>query len=307
MRVSRVLSGLVAGGLALFATVLAGPDVRAATTGGGAAGRSPVRAVDGRAVDAVAHKRTAALPRPDHVVVVVEENRADGEVIGKAPYMTQLATNGADFTQSYAITHPSEPNYLALFSGSTQGVRDDSCPHTFTTGDLGAQLITVGDTFTGYSESLPFDGYTGCAKRAYARKHSPWVNFSNLPATTNLRYTRFPTDYTQLPTVSFVIPNLNHDAHDGTVAQADTWLKTNLDGYVQWAATHNSLLIVTFDEDDSSGGNRIATIFAGPMVTTGAYAQHITHYSVLRTLEDMYGLPCLGGACSATPIVDVWH
>jgi phosphatidylinositol-3-phosphatase len=179
----------------------------------------------------------AALPHPDHVVIVVEENHAATQVIGTAPYLTSLARAGANFTQSFAVAHPSQPNYLALFSGSTQGLTSDSCPHTFIGGNLGAQLRTAKDSFAGYSESLPSDGFTGCTSGRYARKHSPWVNFANLPPSTNLRFTRFPTDFATLPTVSFVIPNLNDDAHDGSLTAADNWLKAHLSGYVQWAKT----------------------------------------------------------------------
>jgi len=261
----------------------------------------------GQAMAATGPAAKPALPRPDHVVVVVEENHAAAQVIGKVPYLTSLAGAGANFTRSFAVTHPSQPNYLALFSGSTQGLSNDSCPHTFTGGNLGAQLRTARDSFAGYSESLPSDGFTGCTSGKYARKHSPWVNFSNLPATTNLRFTRFPTDFATLPTVSFVIPNLSDDAHDGSLKAADTWLKAHLDGYVQWAKTHNSLLIVTFDEDDSRSGNHIVTVFNGPMVKPGSYPEPITHYSVLATLESLYGLPCLGAACAATTITDVWR
>src|ERR1700712_1094141 len=85
----------------------------------------------------------AAVPRPDHVVVVVMENHSNTDVIGSssAPYINSLARAGANFSQSYAITHPSQPNYLALFSGSTQGVSDNSCPHSFSTPNLGSELI----------------------------------------------------------------------------------------------------------------------------------------------------------------------
>jgi hypothetical protein len=127
-----------------------------------------------------------------------------------------------------------------------------------------------------------------------------------VPAADNLPFTNFPTDYTQLPKVSFVIPNFNDDMHDGTVAAADTWLQTNLNAYVQWAATHNSLLIVTWDHDDGTAANRIPTLFVGPMVKAGNYAETITHYNVLRTVEDMYGLPYLGQDATAAPITDVW-
>ncbi|HST46630.1 MAG TPA: alkaline phosphatase family protein [Jatrophihabitans sp.] len=251
---------------------------------------------------------TSAVPRPDHVVVVVMENHSNSDVIGNsaAPYINSLAAAGANFTQSYAITHPSEPNYLALFSGSTQGVTDDSCPHTFSTANLGAELIANSLSFTGYSESMPYDGYTGCSSGTYARKHNPWVNFTNVPASSNRTLDAFPSDYSQLPTISFVVPNLDNDMHDGTVAQGDTWLHDHLDGYVQWAMTHNSLLVLTFDEDDNSSGNRIPTVFSGASVQAGNYSERIDHYTVLRTLEDAYDLPYAGASASATPITDIW-
>ena len=98
--------------------------------------------------------------RYDHIVVVVEENHAHSDIIGSssAPYLTALAAGGATMTQSYAVTHPSQPNYLALFSGATQGVSSDSCPHTFAAENLGHQLINDGQSFTGYSETIPEDG-----------------------------------------------------------------------------------------------------------------------------------------------------
>ena len=249
-----------------------------------------------------------ALPRPDHVVVVVEENHSYSQVIGSsaAPYINALARGGASFTNAHGVTHPSQPNYLALFSGATQGVTDDSCPHTFATANLGRQLLDAGLTFAGYSEDLPAVGSTVCSSGAYRRKHSPWVNFSNVPANTNRPFTSFPTDYSQLPQIAFVVPNQNHDMHDGSIQQGDTWLQQHLDSYAQWARTHNSLLIVTWDEDDFTAANHIPTIFVGPMVRTGAYTESINHYRVLRTLEDMYHLPYAGASAQATPITDVW-
>ncbi len=251
------------------------------------------------------------VPRYDHVVLVMEENHSYNEVIGtsSAPYINNtLAAGGALFTNSFAIEHPSEPNYLDLFSGSNQGVTDDSCPHTFTTANEAAQLLAAGDSWASYSEGLPSVGSTVCTSGAYARKHNPWTNFSNVPAADNLPFTSFPSsaNFASLPTVSWVVPNLNDDMHDGTVAQGDTWLQSNMDAYAQWAKTHNSLLIVTWDEDDSSMSNQIPTIFYGAGVQTGRYAERINHYSVLRTMEDMYGLPYAGAAASATSITDVW-
>jgi phospholipase C len=251
---------------------------------------------------------TAAVPRPDHVVIVLFENTSEDSIIGNpdAPYFNQLADTGANFTNSFAIEHPSQPNYLDLFSGSNQGITSDSCPHTFDADNEGAQLIAAGLTFTGYSEDLPSPGSTTCTSGDYARKHAPWVNFSNVPAEDNQPFSAFPTDYSTLPTVSWVVPNLCNDMHDCSITTGDTWLRDQLDGYVQWAASHNSILITTFDEDDSAGDNQIATIFNGQPVKPGVYTERIDHFSVLRTVEDMYGLPHAGAAEQATPITDAW-
>lgn len=252
------------------------------------------------------------IPRYDHVVIVVMENKSIASIVGNttdAPYINSLLASGVNFTQSYAVTHPSQPNYLALFSGSTQGITDDSCPHTFGTDNLGHQLIAAGYTFAGYSETMPSIGYTGCAYglSGYVRRHNPWVDFSNLSPSTNLPYTLFPGDFTQLPTLSFVIPNLCNDMHDCSVSTGDAWLSSHISSYINWAKTHNSLLILTWDEDDDlTQANRIITLFAGANIKPGAYTEWINHYSVLRTLENMFGLTALGNASAATPITDVW-
>ena len=248
------------------------------------------------------------VPRPDHVVIVIEENHSYSEIIGSsaAPYINSLANQGALLTQSYAITHPSQPNYLDLFSGSNQGVTDDSCPHYFTTDNLGLYLLNASLTFSGYSEDLPSIGSQVCTSGAYARKHVPWIDFTNVPTTTNLPYSYFPSDYATLPTLSFVIPNLNDDMHNGTVQQGDTWLQQHLNAYIQWAVTNNSLFIMTFDEDDGSQGNRIATIFVGPMVVPGQYVESVNHFNLLRTLEDMYNLPYAGVSGNYQPITGIW-
>ncbi len=251
------------------------------------------------------------IPQPGHVVIVVEENHDYSQIIGSpsAPYINALARQGALIAQSFAITHPSQPNYLDLFSGSDQGVTDDSYPHSFSAANLASELIGAGLTFGGFSESLPSVGYTGASFQGlYVARHNPWVNFSNVPAADNLPFAGFfPANFDQLPTVSIVVPNVADDMHDGTVQQGDAWLRANLDGYVQWAATHNSLLVVTWDEDDSSGANHIPTLFVGPMVTPGTYGLTVNHFDVLRTLEDMYGLPYAGASATATPITSVWQ
>lgn len=268
----------------------------------------------GAALALAAQPPAAKIPRPDRVVIVVEENRAYSHIIGNmaAQYINALANRGALFTQSFGVTHPSQPNYLALFAGSTMGVNDNSCPFTFKTENLASLLKRAGFSFATFSESMPSIGFTGCMQGNYQRKHNPMVNWQgqNVAAEANLRFADFRADYSKLPTVSLVVPDQQNDMHDGrepdTIIRGDQWLKKNLDGYVQWAEKNNSLLILTFDEDDGSEGNRIATVFVGPMVKQGRNAQRIDHYSVLRTLTDMFGLPAPGRAAEAQPITGVW-
>lgn len=241
-------------------------------------------------------------------MVVAIENHAFGEVLGSssAPFLNGLAVRGATLTQFYAITHPSEPNYLAMFSGSTQGLTSDACPVRYTGANLASSLIDAGKTFVGYAEDLPRSGFTGCQSGEYARKHCPWIDFTNVPARVSQPMSSFPSDYASLPTVSFVIPNLRHDMHDGTVAEADSWLQEHLAGYARWAEAHNSLMIVTADEDDESAGNRIPAIIVGAGVKAGRYGQHDNLYSLLRLIEDLYRLPRLAKSAGATPITGVW-
>ena len=258
------------------------------------------------------HPAGAAAPvaaAPRHTVIVMMENKPYGSVIGSAaaPYLNWLARHGASFTNSHGVTHPSEPNYLALFSGGTQGITDDSCPHRFGGPNLAAQLIAAGRTFTGYAEDLPAPGSAACSSGDYARKHVPWANFSNVPAADSQPLSAFPAGaYSRLPTLSFVIPNLCHDMHDCPVAIGDAWLRRHLGGYVRWAASHASLLVVTWDEDEGSAGNQIPTIFAGPMVRAVRYTAPVTHYGILRTLEALYHLPAAGHAAAAHVITGIW-
>lgn len=252
----------------------------------------------------------------EHIVIVIEENHSGAEIVGNssAPFINLLARLGANLTQYYAIEHPSEPNYLDLFSGSNQGIRDDSCPHLFSGDNLASELIKQKYTFAGYSEDLPAVGFTGCSNArfglpwgsTYARKHNPWVNFLNLPSSVNQPMQNFPKDFSQLPTLSFVIPNVQHDMHNGTIEQADIWLKNTMSSYVEWATTHNSLLIVTWDEDDNSQRNLVPTLMVGPMIQPGTYNESSNHYQLLRTLEDLYGLPYLGHSAEVNPITGIW-
>lgn len=246
--------------------------------------------------------------RPAHVVVVIEENKSFSTIIGNhdAPYLDQLARQGLLFTNAHAVIHPSQPNYVALFAGSTYGLTDDSCPHDFNGPNLASELLAMKLSFAIYSEDMPAAGFTGCSASngLYRRKHNPVADFqSGLPASVNLPFSDFPNDYAKLPTVAFVVPNMMNDMHDGTIAEGDTWLKAHLSSYAEWAKSHNSLLIVTWDESDArSLSNQIPLIVVGAGIKPGHSKQYVGHYSVLRTLEEFYGLKPLGKSTGAEPI-----
>jgi acid phosphatase len=318
----------------------------------------------------------SALPVYDHIVIVVEENKDFEQIFGNeldAPYIRKLAVEGGSISRMFGEEHNSQGNYFWLYSGSNQNVGFfDQVPtaanhpdYPFRASNLGEQLIKKGLSFKGYSESLPAIGSEidvdppncSAGNCVYGRKHVPWISFANVPngttveASSNLRFADFPGDYAVLPTVAFVIPNLNHDMHNGKPAHSipagDAWLRANLDGYYQWAKTHNSLLIVTFDENDDRDKyhgltnplvspspiypaanehdqhlldlrNRIVTIFAGARIKPGAYAEGkgITHVNILRTIEAMHGLPKSGaqqpnaagvGIADETIVTDVFE
>jgi hypothetical protein len=222
---------------------------------------------------------------PDHIVVVLEENHGYLQIIGNpdAAYINSLAAIGMLFTNYHAVGHPSQPNYFALFSGSTQGATGDGeylFPNTPT---LGGELQHAGYSFVGYAEA-PAD-----------RDHTPWVSFGDSQWASQ-SFSQFPTDHSALPTVSFVSPNSQNNMHDGTIAQGDQWLKANLSAYASWAMSHNSLLIVTFDEDQGTRNNQVATIVVGAGVAAGRSANRVDHFALLHTIEVFYHLPPLGAS-----------
>jgi hypothetical protein len=264
------------------------------------------------------------LPVYDHIVIVVEENKNYEQIIGSpaAPYINgTLKAEGANLTQMYAEEHHSQGNYFWLFSGSNQnvGFKDDIPLKPIVASNLGEQLIRTGRSFKGYSEDLPAIGsrvFKSDEPKLYARKHAPWISFSNVPNgptiahSSNLRFLDFPSDYSSLPTISIVIPNLVNDMHNGSIPDnimaGDTWLRERINGYYNWAKQHNSLLILTFDENDKKREigltnpgdvepeekNQIVTILAGAHIKPGDYTENkgVTHVNVLRTLEAMYKL-----------------
>jgi hypothetical protein len=263
-----------------------------------------------------------SLPLLNKIVVVIGENTSAASVIGNgkdAPYINSLIQNGANFTKSYALLHPSQPNYLALFSGNEQGVRDNlKPPKHFTTPNLARELINAGKNFICYSEDLPAVGFDGDVSGLYVRKHNPVANWmgtkkNQVPAATNQPFTAFPSDFSSLPDVSFVIPNICNDGHNlclpynNSIKQFDSWIQDHLDAYKSWCINNNSILIVTYDEDDYTDNNRILTVFYGDHVKTGDYNEKINLYNILRTIEDRMGLTVHAGhAATAAPITYCW-
>lgn len=289
------------------------------------------------------------IVRPDHIVVVIEEDRASDAIgdIANMPYFNQLAASGLVYANSHGVAHPSLPDYLALYSGSTQGITDNGNTHTFSGANLASLFnstqVSPGQylSFGGFAENLPHDGDTttriaGDPNDAsqppdlYMRNYNPMAQFTNVGsrggvaltnAQVNKTFASFPTTtagYAALPTVSFVIPNTLHNTHgsneqapwaadpsdyDQLRGYADTWLKNNLDGYLQWAKANNSLLIVTGDEEetDSSPTESITTIVNGDpdLFVAGQNNNYVNHFNLVRTIEDMYGLTPLGDSATA--------
>lgn len=252
----------------------------------------------------------SVAPHGSNVTVVLMENKDYNLVVGSphAPYFNKtLVPQGVLLRNSHAVGHPSEPNYLALFSGSTQAINGDPCPVYFSTANLASELIAAGKTFAGYSESMPHDGYKGCYHGLYDRNHNPWVEFKNVPAADNLVYRGFPST---VASFVWITPNLCHDTHDCAVRVGDTWLSKNLPPIIAWDKTHNGLLILTWDEadPDNSGKNHIPTELVGPMIRAGIDdTQNVNHYSVTRTIEKIFGLSCIDKECHAPLITGIWQ
>ena len=261
--------------------------------------------------------RPEVLPRPDDVVIVIEENQAYGRIIGSplAPYIDPLANEGAPVYQFVRGHPPRRAQLPGPVRRPTDGARRSLSDPTVR-GQPGqalarrwlllCHLLRIAARRRVRRLRISPGNY-------YARKHNPAVNWqgSNVAPQSNLPFDRFPEDFSKLPTVAMVVPNQVNDMHDGpspeaAISQGDAWLKTHIEPYARWAMTHNSLLIVTWDEDDGTAGNRIPTIFVGPMVKRGSYGTRIDHYGVLRSIADMYRLQAPGQAAASAPIEGVW-
>jgi acid phosphatase len=250
---------------------------------------------------------------------VVEENHGYSSVIGSSamPYLNSLAAKYGLATQFYANTHPSIGNYFMMTTG--QKITDnDAYMSTVSVDNIVAHLITAGKSWKSYAESLPSVGYTGGDTSLYVRHHNPMSYFQEVvngsTQKTNLvPFTQFATDLNnnQLPDFSFVVPNLQNDGHDGSLAQADTWLQTNIAPLLSNPTFQkNGLLSIVFDEaettDTTHGGGHIAMVAVGPLVKPGQSATLYQFPNLLKTITNYLGVDGnIGSAGAAAPMSDL--
>jgi phosphatidylinositol-3-phosphatase len=260
---------------------------------------------------------SGAWPAIGHIYEIVLENKEAGSIIGNsaAPYINSLAKQYGLATNYTAVSHPSLPNYLALWSGSTQGVHDDDV-HNFSSGPtLADQIAASGRSWHVAAENVPLGCFTGGSASGgedgsgdYARKHEPaisWTSVSSSPSRCN-NITDFTHFGAGVGNFWFIAPNLCHDMHDCSVAVGDQWLKGFLPSILGSAAYQsNGLILLTFDEgsSDIGGGGKVATIVISPKAKAAFTSAHShTHYSLVRTIEALWGMPCMANSCSANTL-----
>lgn len=269
---------------------------------------------------AVPAAASSGIPAFDHIYLIVMENHEFGAIVGNpdAPYINGLIRRYGLATRMTAVAHPSQPNYLALFAGSTFGIRDDGVHHLGGK-NLVDQLEAHDRTWRVYAQNVParcsqIFGAQGPVDLAglpgwYARKHEPAITFNDIArsSTRCARITHLAGFNPAAADFELIVPNMSNDMHDGTIAQGDAFLRAFVPRITASAAFSNSLLIITWDEGGTSigGGGRVATIVVAPGVPRGfrSTVAH-THYSVLRTIEDAWGLGCLNQACNANNLVE---
>ena len=258
--------------------------------------------------------QTAAVPNYDHIFFVIDENHSRTQVIGPAPYLTGLANAGAQSTAYNAVSHPSLPNYLALTDGTTHGVTDDGTGYVFNGNTIAHAISGSGRSWKGYMEDLPAPCDNTSGSSGYAKKHDPFMYFSDItsnPARCNrvVPFTQFNSDLTNntAPNFIWVTPNLCNDGHDCGNNVVDGWLQNEMAVIQgsQWYA-QGGKVIITYDEGDTGGG--LNGTDGGHIVTItvsnadkghGQNAASGDHYGTLRSIEEAYGLGLLANAADA--------
>jgi hypothetical protein len=259
------------------------------------------------------------VPRFRHVLLVVFENKERDEIVGnpQAPTFAALSKRYATLSAYAAVAHPSLPNYLALVSGSTQGIRSDCTSCTVDGPSLADTLERAALTWKTYAEGLPGPGFRGASAGLYAKKHDPFLYFRNVaddPArrarVVPLGQLRRDLGAGRLPSFALVVPNLCNDMHDCPIATGDRWLRREIVPLLRSPELAGSVVFVVFDEgtSDARGGGRVAALALGPAVRPGSrFDLPTSHYGLLRTVEDAWGLPRLGLSGQARPITGIWN
>ena len=256
----------------------------------------------------------AAMPPSHHVFLVVEENHSYSSVIGSPsmPYLNSLANRYGLATHYYANTHPSIGNYFMLTTGQIV-TNDDSYNGIVDVDNIVRHLLTAGKTWKSYAESLPYAGYTGGNTGSYVKRHNPFAYLSDVVHSNEkfnlVPFTQFSTDLNNdhLPNFSFIVPNVLHDAHNGTLADADAWLSQHIAPLLASSTfRRDGILMIVFDEGKSSdlqgGGGHVAALVMGPQVSAG-YRSTATyqHQSTLKSLLQSLGLTSFPGAAQNAP------
>ncbi len=260
----------------------------------------------------------AAIAGFRHVYLIVMENHEYGDIVGSdaAPFINSLIAGYGLATGIHAETHPSEPNYLALTSGGTQGVRDDGA-YDLAVPSLFDQVEAAGRTWHVYAQgfpgscspaglvSSPVDGW-GVAGE-YARKHNPAISYTAIsrnPARC-ARITGLAGFDPGAADLELIVPNQANDMHSASIGTGDAFLRDFVPQITGSPAFAGSVLFITWDEGTTNdgGGGHVATIVVAPGMAAGArFTAAGSHYSILRTIEDAWGMPPLGGAATASPI-----
>jgi uncharacterized membrane protein len=248
----------------------------------------------------------AAAP---HVMVIIEENRNRGEVIGAAdmPYFNSLAVEYGNTTDWDGVAHPSLPNYLALVSGSTQGVTDDGTGYSFPgVPTLGSQLTAAGIPWKAYMEEMPEPASVVAASGEYVKKHNPFAYFPQTNGANVVPATQFQTDLKSggLPDFIWYTPNLINDGHELSNAAVDASLKGILEPLLasKWYA-ESGIIIITWDED--TGEEKTPTIVVAEVAKGKVLTAPGNNYGTLATIEDLYKLTRLGKAAGAQTLTSL--
>ncbi len=270
------------------------------------------------------------VPRSNHIWIIAEENRSYENVVGNPhmPYFNSLVSKYAVAAQYYSNHHGSISSLMRIVAGQpvTTNGNTTAC---FNVDNIVRHLLLHGMTWKSYQEDLPYAGYTGLKYANYTRGHNPLIDLSDVCASSqklnSVPFTRLAKDISNhsTPNYAFITPNLQHDGHNGTLAQADQWLSQHVPKILalpQFQSGGNGLLFIVWDEGNlytdnrcsaskSTGcGGRIATLVVGPKVKHKFKSGALYHHQhLLRTVCDAFGFTnCPGAADAAKPMADLF-